>query len=480
MAIVRCQDCGNGVSDRAASCPKCACPLTTGKNQIRESNVQSTDGIAKSRKPILWLSLSLLAVVIAILLAPKFMVWLGVIIILLCIGSFLKTGADFFRLSAKVDATTTIGKIVSLSPLVQNFLRRILKLNSVNNRLSIVRLFAYGIAGLILIVAGWTSHSFNSEREREASNISIANAQVVALVGEAESAWQAKNLGLAEEKLSVASKMPKATDLAPVQSLRTRIANAKVERLIVDASTALNAGEIEVGKQTIQLAIATPHANALTEARKIQKQINDSTDSNAIRAALIEITDEAFQQMKVNAVLPLQLRSGYQGLDRHTTGLAKLEITQATEARGIRRVAQLEVERKRQEIEQKRLDQVRIDAEEAKRKAEVERNREAVAKAEAARKAEEEYESDGLVLMRKSVKSENGLLGITVTGTVVNRRSKTHSYAQITFNIYDASDAQIGSAVANINGLEPGSRWNFKAVSFIDGATYRFSKLSGY
>ena len=462
MAIVRCQDCGNGVSDRAASCPKCACPLTTGKNQIRESNVQSTDGIAKSRKPILWLSLSLLAVVIAILLAPKFMVWLGVIIILLCIGSFLKTGADFFRLSAKVDATTTIGKIVSLSPLVQNFLRRILKLNSVNNRLSIVRLFAYGIAGLILIVAGWTSHSFNSEREREASNISIANAQVVALVGEAESAWQAKNLGLAEEKLSVASKMPKATDLAPVQSLRTRIANAKVERLIVDASTALNAGEIEVGKQTIQ------------------KQINDSTDSNAIRAALIEITDEAFQQMKVNAVLPLQLRSGYQGLDRHTTGLAKLEITQATEARGIRRVAQLEVERKRQEIEQKRLDQVRIDAEEAKRKAEVERNREAVAKAEAARKAEEEYESDGLVLMRKSVKSENGLLGITVTGTVVNRRSKTHSYAQITFNIYDASDAQIGSAVANINGLEPGSRWNFKAVSFIDGATYRFSKLSGY
>ena len=78
-----------------------------------------------------------------------------------------------------------------------------------------------------------------------------------------------KNLGLAEEKLSVASKTPNATDLAPVQSLRTRIANAKVERLIADTSTALNAGDIEVGRQTIQLAVTVPHANTLTEARKI-------------------------------------------------------------------------------------------------------------------------------------------------------------------------------------------------------------------
>lgn len=63
---------------------------------------------------------------------------------------------------------------------------------------------------------------------------------------------------------------------------------------------------------------------------------------------------------------------------------------------------------------------------------------------------------------------------------MVNRRARTLSYAQITFNVYDASGAQVGSALANINGLEPGARWNFKAVSFTKGTTYKFSKLSGF
>ena len=157
MAIVRCQDCGNGVSDRAVSCPKCACPLSrTERNQVRDKNVQASGQTTNNRTRILWLSLLAIVIllVIAILLAPQFMLWFGVIIILLCIGSFLKTGADLFRLPAKVDATTTIGRIVSLLPLIQNFLRRILRLNSVDNRLSILRLFAYGIAGLTLIIAG--------------------------------------------------------------------------------------------------------------------------------------------------------------------------------------------------------------------------------------------------------------------------------------------------------------------------------------
>jgi hypothetical protein len=108
-------------------------------------------------------------------------------------------------------------------------------------------------------------------------------------------------------------------------------------------------------------------------------------------------------------------------------------------------------------------------AEEARKKKEAE--------AEAKRKAEEEYDAQGLVLLRKTVKSVNG----EITGTVVNRRDHKLAYAQIQFNVYDDSGAQVGTALANINGLEPGGRWNFTATSFgTNYRTYKFSELSGF
>jgi hypothetical protein len=117
-------------------------------------------------------------------------------------------------------------------------------------------------------------------------------------------------------------------------------------------------------------------------------------------------------------------------------------------------------------------------AEEAKRKQEERKNAAAQAKAEAERKAEEEYDADGLVLLRKTVNS----FDTKITGTVVNRRSSKLRYAQITFNLYDASGAQVGTAIANINGLESGGRWNFTAISFgiNNVSTYKFSELSGF
>jgi hypothetical protein len=63
----------------------------------------------------------------------------------------------------------------------------------------------------------------------------------------------------------------------------------------------------------------------------------------------------------------------------------------------------------------------------------------------------------------------------------VNRRGVKLMYAQITFNLYDSSGAQVGSAIANINGLEAGGRWNFKASTFgTDFKKYKFSELSGF
>lgn len=110
-------------------------------------------------------------------------------------------------------------------------------------------------------------------------------------------------------------------------------------------------------------------------------------------------------------------------------------------------------------------------------KAEADRRAAAIAAA----KAEEELDVNGLVLMRKTVSGSTGDFGGSITGVVVNRRSRKLNYAQITFNLYDESGAQVGSAMANINGLEPGGKWKFDANSFgKDFSTYKFSELTGF
>ena len=82
---------------------------------------------------------------------------------------------------------------------------------------------------------------------------------------------------------------------------------------------------------------------------------------------------------------------------------------------------------------------------------------------------------------RETVSGTTGDFGGTIKGVVENRRSRKLNYAQITFNLYDKSGAQVGSAMANINGLEPGGRWKFEANSFgKDFSRYKFSELTGF
>lgn len=124
----------------------------------------------------------------------------------------------------------------------------------------------------------------------------------------------------------------------------------------------------------------------------------------------------------------------------------------------------------------------KAEAERQAAKSKAEENRIAFKKAEEARKAEEEFDSNGLILLWKTVKAtETQFLGMEITGTVINRRSKTLNYAQINFSIFDESGGQVGTAFANINGLEPGARWNFKAQSFNkNGEKFKLSKLTGF
>ncbi|MBM4026325.1 MAG: hypothetical protein FJ280_13125 [Planctomycetes bacterium] len=126
---------------------------------------------------------------------------------------------------------------------------------------------------------------------------------------------------------------------------------------------------------------------------------------------------------------------------------------------------------------QQAAERERLQAAEAER----ERKEAAALAAEAQRKAGEEYEVDGLVLLLKTLKGSTEEYGGEITGVVVNRRNREVGYAQISFNLYDASGAQVGSAFDNITNLEAGGKWRFKANAFgTDFVRFRFAELTGY
>jgi hypothetical protein len=67
------------------------------------------------------------------------------------------------------------------------------------------------------------------------------------------------------------------------------------------------------------------------------------------------------------------------------------------------------------------------------------------------------------------------------TGTIRNNTSRTYGYVQVEINLYDKSGAQVGSTIDNINNLEPGKDWKFKAVIFEDSATrFEIKDVTGF
>jgi DNA-directed RNA polymerase subunit RPC12/RpoP len=375
MIEFECSECGKNLrfQDEAAGkwgrCPECGETLLV--PHIAFVPLQATDfnsiplppASPRPRKRLLWVAIVVVAAVIAALSVPKFLLWFGIVLLALCGGAFV--------------------------PRAQGVSHRVLRLNPTEKWRSGVRVTMYGLIAVVLILVGWIGSEKKAEPERvavkraaeQAERQRLANdgnAQVVALVAEAEAAWKQGKSNLAEEKLGAATKALNATDLTPVRQFRTCIANANVEALMAEATNALIAGDIDRAQEKIKATLAVPHADALDAARKLYEQIGNATDSARIRTTLMEMPDEAFQRLKVDGTMPTHLLSGYQGLDRRTAELATAQIEQVAAAREERRLTQLEAERKRQEDE--RL------AVEAARKAEEKRQAQEKARREAPQK----------------------------------------------------------------------------------------------
>lgn len=68
-----------------------------------------------------------------------------------------------------------------------------------------------------------------------------------------------------------------------------------------------------------------------------------------------------------------------------------------------------------------------------------------------------------------------------IAGTLTNNTDKEIGYLQLSYTLYDADGAQLGSAFANINNLEPGGVWKFEAVAFESNvATYKLADVTGF
>lgn len=68
-----------------------------------------------------------------------------------------------------------------------------------------------------------------------------------------------------------------------------------------------------------------------------------------------------------------------------------------------------------------------------------------------------------------------------IVGTLKSNRDVTYSYVQVTINLYDSSNTQVGSTLANVNNLEPFAAWKFKApIMNSDATTYKIMGVNAF
>lgn len=91
---------------------------------------------------------------------------------------------------------------------------------------------------------------------------------------------------------------------------------------------------------------------------------------------------------------------------------------------------------------------------------------------------EENQSLPDLELVDHSTESDGGLR--YVVGHIKNNTEKTYAYVQVSINLYN-DGTQVGSTLANVNNLEPGGIWEFKALISQDSATeYKIADISGW
>jgi flagellar basal body-associated protein FliL len=81
----------------------------------------------------------------------------------------------------------------------------------------------------------------------------------------------------------------------------------------------------------------------------------------------------------------------------------------------------------------------------------------------------------------KDLKLTDSGIDAKITGAIVNKTDKEYGYLQVEINLYDASGAQIGSTLANVNNLEAKGTWKFDTMTFKEGVkTVKVKDVTGF
>lgn len=273
------------------------------------------------------------------------------------------------------------------------------------------------------------------------------------------------NLDKARLIAAEAQTLPGVIDTRSLKELFTQIANLDVAARVTTARGHIDAERFDDAERILNAALSIKNATELADANALLRKLASERERVAnARVAKMVAQARYLSPEEAGKLLNAALK---------TPNATELDDAKQLLAE-VNQQIQVRAERKRQE-------EAKLAAAAVARQEAAERKRKDEADAESRRKAEEELNVDGLVLLRKTLKGKRGQFDGEITGSVVNRRNNKLTYAQITFNLYDASGAQVGSAIANINGLEPGGQWKFKATTFgTDFSTYKFSELVGF
>lgn len=70
-----------------------------------------------------------------------------------------------------------------------------------------------------------------------------------------------------------------------------------------------------------------------------------------------------------------------------------------------------------------------------------------------------------------------------IEGTIQNNTDKTYSYVQVSYNVYDSSNNNLGTCIANNNNLGGKETWKYKAICSGDAksiVSYKLNEIKGW
>lgn len=305
---------------QSGDCPKCGAVIQVprpGKAKL-ELVGHKKRLTKKTKSHRRWVMLVFVSMFIIAFIAPAYTLGFGIFVVLLCTMAFI--------------------------PRVQWVSHSMLRLNFKYKWRSGLRLFIYISIGLCLSLVGNMRLVHEREKATELKEKAAADEEemyleqqankiVDGLINDAKIAWDNGDESRAIQKIDDAMRVVGARDFRAARTLRKEIANSQVQDLILEAKDALFVGEIEKAIQHLDASGEIKFASSRREAILILSQIEHSSDPEYIFEVLVGLSDDVFQQVLDNDLLPSELNTGYPVLDQQARAIIKEKMSDIVESR---------------------------------------------------------------------------------------------------------------------------------------------------